>query len=115
MPRAPQKCFVQPGILLGLQRKRLLRRPQDQQTARSENGRQHHDLCRLKIALDGRLPVAAAGGPISANPAQTRTSQFFQWVAIWRTTVDEDGHYCFNDTLMEYSGILGADLPPRLG
>src|SRR5882724_862788 len=110
MPRAPQKRFVQPGILLGLQCKRLLRRPQDQQTARSENGGQHHDIRILTIASDGdggdcRLPRPAGRYWLARHDEYFAG---FRMVAIWCTTGRRGWALLIRRHYEEHTGKLGA-------
>ena len=63
MPGTPSKRPLQPRAPLGLQRQRLARLPQRQQTVRRENGRQHHhDGCvhtisRISFPLIGVIVV----------------------------------------------------------
>jgi hypothetical protein len=53
MSGPPQEGFCQPRMLFGLQPKRVLRLPENQQTTRGENRHKHHDRSILTIALDG--------------------------------------------------------------
>jgi len=61
MSGPPQEGFCQPRMLYGLQPKCILRLPENQQTTRGENRRQHHDRSILAIRIGWKRDCLLTG------------------------------------------------------